>query len=118
MELSFPVQGLLSSSQTASILEAGLTYVLYQRGQIPLPYQQLQMSASQHKKLEEAGIAAGQKSGDSSCYGGETPQLNPRERISSMVFIEKIDKNAMRKIYYTTFFDSFWNGRSACFLAN
>lgn len=91
MELTFSVDLPLSATQTASILEAGLTYVLYQRGQIPLPYQQLEKSAVEHRKFINE---------DKSVHGRVDDKLNSndtlinagplaRDRISEMVTKEK-----------------------------
>ncbi len=95
MELLFPVEGPLSSSLTASILEAGFTYVLYQRGQIPMPYQQLQTSALQHKNLveKEQRIANDLRQQNRENFNSngsvssfdETSKLNTRDRISILV---------------------------------
>ncbi|ODN05588.1 hypothetical protein Ocin01_01092 [Orchesella cincta] len=47
MELLFSVGTPMTSSQTSRLLEAGFTFILYQRGQLPLPFQQLQASATE-----------------------------------------------------------------------
>lgn len=108
MDLIFPVEGPLSSSLTASILEAGFTYVLYQRGQIPLPYQHLQTSAVEHKKLvdKEQSMADDLRqqnrenlniNGTVSSSFEETSTLNTRDRISTMVSSTLLQTNSKKK---------------------
>lgn len=99
MELEFAVKDSLRSFVVASsLLEAGLTFILYQRGQIPLPFQQLEKSALLLNEQNKAD--ADKHEGGNRIFHrhilSEEGQLvdmqnvpnvgvNPRDRISLMV---------------------------------
>ncbi|CAL8090548.1 unnamed protein product [Orchesella dallaii] len=82
MELSFSVAIPMTSSQTANLLEAGFTFILYQRGQIPLPFQQLQASAA---------LMQQQKNSD----GNKTVLKDAYQNILSPELTPKSNKDAL-----------------------